>query len=377
MILSYCKILWQNEVIVTGRMRSPTASSVHFIKNTCGQRPHSTKENMQSKNIIQEKVIAVIGPTASGKTSLAIKLAKKFNGELINTDSRQIYKYMNIGTAKGEINIIQNSKFKIQNKYKIINPNIKILDIYDIEGAVIHLVNILEPDKILTLAQYQKLAYAVIEDIIKRGKLPILVGGTGLYIDTITKGYKIPKVKPDKELRKILNNKTVQQLQNILSKINTSKLESLNESDKLNPRRLIRIIEIENSEKDISYKRFKKPQLDTLFLTPFNTRQTLYKRINKRAQIILKSGLIEEVKGLVDKGYKFTKPAMTAISYPIVQEYLDNKITKKELLERFSQGDRNYARRQITWFKRYPAVFVKNNQDVYKTVSEFLRKTIK
>jgi len=301
-----------------------------------------------------KKIIAVIGPTASGKTSMAIKLAKKFNGEIVNTDSRQIYKYLDIGTAKGDVKKMKDFYVDIPKKFQIKDMKLKKLNVYDLEGTRIHLINILEPDKTLTLAQYQKLANCVIKDILKRNKIPILVGGTGLYIDSIVKDYKIPKVKPDMKLRKKLNEKSVDELKLILKEINIKKFKDLNNSDRNNPRRLIRIIEIEKNRgrknEDIKYS----DKYEALYIMPKRTRKELYERINKRAEIILESGLIEEVKGLIDKGYEFKTPAFTSISYPIVKDYIEGKINKKELLEKFRQGDRNYARRQRTWFKRYP-----------------------
>lgn len=321
------------------------------------------------------KIIAIIGPTASGKTSLAIKIAKKFNGELINTDSRQIYKYMDIGTAKGEVEREKKQIVKISKDDQLDELNIKYLDVYSLEGAKIHLIDIVEPNQVLTLAQYQKLVYEVIQDINKRGKLPILVGGTGLYIDAIVKGYDIPKVKPDQELRKKLNSKTVKQLQDRLTKLNKMRFETLNDSDRGNKHRLIRAIEIELSKSRKKVRRSKKLKLDVLFLMPKHTREELYNRINKRAEIIVNAGLIDEVKTLLKKGYSFSKPAMTAISYPIVKKYIDNKITKEELIDKFRQGDRNYARRQITWFKRYEVELVNDEAKAYREVKKFLTNT--
>ncbi|MBN2015892.1 tRNA dimethylallyltransferase [Candidatus Dojkabacteria bacterium] len=319
-----------------------------------------------------KKIIAVIGPTASGKTSLAIEIAKKFDGELINTDSRQIYKYMDIGTAKGEVKVIKNKEFKIKNKYQISKPKIEKLDVYELEGAVIHLINIVKPDEVLTLAQYQKLAYAVIEDIIERGKLPILVGGTGLYIDAITKGYKIPRVSPDPILRNELERKSMEELGVILDNINSQAYKRLNESDKANKRRLIRLVEVAKAGKKI-LKAKERPNFNVLYIQPKRSREELYEIINKRAKIIVDSGLIGEVKSLIQKRYEFTKPAMSAISYPIVRSYLDGKINKDELIEQFAQGDRNYARRQVTWFKRYDAVEVSGKKEASKVVRRFLR----
>jgi len=322
---------------------------------------------------IRRKVITVIGPTASGKTSLAIELAKKFNGELINTDSRQIYKYMDIGTAKGNIEKYDKLKIKIPKKYQLRKPIIKELNVYKLEGAIIHLINILTPDQILTLAQYQKLANAVIENIIERSKTPILVGGTGLYIDAITKGYRIPRVRPDRKLREKLEKMNIKKLAKILKKSNSNVYKRLNRSDKLNKRRLIRLIEVAKAGKKI-LKSKERPDLNVLYLTPKRSRDELYKRIDKRAKVIVDLGLINEVKKLINKGYNFTMPAMSAISYPIVKRYLKGEITKDELIEKFAQGDKNYARRQITWFKRYDVVEIENIKQAYKEVEKFIKK---
>jgi tRNA dimethylallyltransferase len=320
----------------------------------------------------KNKIIAVIGPTASGKTDLAIKIANKIDGELINTDSRQIYKFMDIGTAKGDISKLPISSFQLSSNYQLTKPAINQLHIYKLEEVPIHLVNIVEPDEILTLAQYQKLAYASIEYILKQHKIPILVGGTGLYIDAITKGYIMPKVKPNMKLRKELNSLKIEQLQSKLIKLNEELFERLNNSDKNNPHRIIRLIELESLSKDQDRKKSKKPSFDVLYLTPKRSREELYNRINKRSKIILKSGLIQEVQKLINKGYSFSKPAMSAISYPIVKQYLDREITKEELLERFAQGDRNYARRQVTWFKRYNAIKVEEDDVIMNEIKKFL-----
>ncbi|MBU0975663.1 MAG: tRNA (adenosine(37)-N6)-dimethylallyltransferase MiaA [Patescibacteria group bacterium] len=324
---------------------------------------------------MNNKILAVIGPTASGKTSLAIKLAKKFDGELINTDSRQIYKYLDIGTAKGNVKKLPMTKVQLTINNQLTNPNVQKLDVYKLDGARIHLIDIVEPDKVLSLAQYQKLAYAVIEDILKRGKLPILVGGTGLYIDAIVKGYQIPKVRPDKKLRDKLSSKTVKQLSRQLQSLDPDRFNSLNESDRANPHRLIRLIEISkaNSRQQTANSRQKVgSKFDVLFLMPYHTREKLYERINKRVDLILEEGLIEEVKSVIQKGYKFDSPAMTAISYPIVKDYIEGKISLKELKEKFSQGDRNYARRQITWFKRYDVKKMKEDKEAIDVVKKFL-----
>ncbi len=313
------------------------------------------------------KLIAVIGPTASGKTSLAIKIAKKFNGELINADSRQIYRHLNIGTAKGNVKKIRNTKLEAPNKSEAQNPK------WEIEGVPIHLVNIIEPDETLTLAQYQKLAYEVIKDIIRRGKLPVLVGGTGLYVDAVVKGYKIPKVKPNKGLRKKLSNKTVKQLISEIKQIDPEKFESLNESDRKNPHRLIRAIEIAFSRQPVKKRKDRKQlKLEVLFLRSDVSREDLYKRINDRVKIALEEGLLDEVKDLIKKGYKFDTPSFTAIAYPLAKKYSEKKINKETFVEMWQQAERNYARRQETWFKRYQAVRIKIPVEAFEVVNNWL-----
>ena len=319
------------------------------------------------------KIIAVIGPTASGKTSLAIKIAEKFNGELINTDSRQIYKYLDIGTAKGNVKIIKNEELRIKDEYYDEELGIRKLDVYELEEAKIHLINIVEPDKTITLSQYQKLAFNVIEDILSRKKLPILVGGTGLYIDAIVKDYKIPKVKPDIQVRRELQKYNVLKLQKILKDLDRKRFDSLNESDLKNHRRLIRAIEISKTNAISESSDDKKNKYDVLFLMPFHSREDLYERINNRVDIILEEGLIDEVKGLIEKGYKFDTPAFTGISYPIVKEYIEGEIDLKKLKERFAQGDRNYARRQMTWFKRYKYKEIIKKEEAYTLIKEFIK----
>lgn len=355
----------------------------------------------------KKKIIVVLGPTASGKTNLAIQLAKKFNGELINADSRQIYKYLDIGTAKGNVREIRNSKLEIRNNLetrnskneilnKLVKRNSKLrnLEAWEIEEVPIHLINLVNPTQVLSLAEYKELAEIVIDDITSRGKLPILVGGTGLYVDAITKGYSIPKVEPDEGLRQQLNNATIEQLQGRLQEIDPEKWGRLNESDRANPRRLIRAIEVATSDISTAYSRLRGNDnerwavnddleanneqraasgvYDVLFLSPKYEREELYNRINDRVLKMLEEGLLDEVAELIEKGYTFEVPSFSAIAYPLVKQFIEGTISKEELIDKWQQKERNYARRQETWFRRYKETrFVKNVEEAEKVVAEW------
>jgi tRNA dimethylallyltransferase len=310
-----------------------------------------------------KKVVAVIGPTASGKTSLALKIAKALNGELVNADSRQIYKYMNIGTAKGNPQKIKDQNLEV--KY---DDSKKVLQIYQIDSIPIHLIDVVEPDETLSLAIYQQIAFQTLDYIFQKDKVPILVGGTGLYIDALTKGYRIPKVKPDKKLRKRLAKLEVNELQSLASELNSKKFNDLNNSDSNNPRRLIRFIEIEKSEKKPPIDQKSTPSFKTIFLRPKRTKNEIFARIQKRANALVEKGLLEETKILMEKAYDLSKPSMSAIAYPIAAKHLKGKISQQEMLSEIIQKEQNYAKRQITWFKRYDTKKISQNKELTELV---------
>jgi|GEM_PF-418129 len=322
-----------------------------------------------SKNPNVQKLLIIGGPTASGKTKLAIQVAQKFNGEIINADSRQVYKYFDIGTNK--------EKLQIQES---------LIPAFFMDDTKIKywLFDFLDPEEEFSVREYQKLTTNIINNITNRAKLPILVGGTGLYIDAIIKNYKL-STPTDKKLRKKLEKKSVIELQEILKTIGFN-LRKLNKSDIKNKVRLIRIIEKLKSstvnkstisDSDININRWlnswfnipwlnisnqsnrlynqlninlNHPKYDYLFLYPEFDREELFKRINNRVLEMFKKGLVKEVKFLIDHGFKNVKP-MQGIGYKEVIEYLERKITKQRCIEKIQQSHRNYAKRQITWFE--------------------------
>ena len=272
---------------------------------------------------MHNKLIVILGPTASGKSDLAIKLAKKFNGEIVSADSRQIYKEMDIGTAKN---------------VRPLRPNI------------IHLIDVVRPDQEFTLAQYKRLAIKAIKDIQRRGKLPFLVGGTGLYIQAIVDNLQIPIVKPDKKLRNKLEKLTNQELLQQLKKIDplTARAIDLN-----NKRRLIRALEVcLKTKKPFSQQRKKgQPLFDVCQIGLKLNKKTLERRINQRVEQMFKMGLIKETKKLAKK-YSLDRPAMSGIGYQEINQYLQGKINLRQAKALIKQHTRQYARRQMTWFKK-------------------------
>ncbi len=282
--------------------------------------------NMSREKMKKNKVYVIYGPTASGKTRMAINLAKKINGEIINADSRQVYKYMNIGTNKESL-----------------------------DGIKGWLFDITTPDKQISLEQYQKLAYEAIEKIIKKGKTPIVVGGTGLYITAITKGYSMPEISPNEKLRKQLNELNVAALQKRLIKLNKEKFENLNESDKNNPRRLIRLIEIEKSKKSSETPVTKPftPPYKFIFKQPRYKKEILFKKINKRVDEMFTKGLLREVKALVKRGYSKDLEVMKGMGYKEVSQFLNGDISLEEAKDKIKIAHRQYVKRQETWFKKY------------------------
>lgn len=276
----------------------------------------------------EKDVIIIGGPTGVGKSSLAIKLAKQLNTEIISADSMQIYRGMDIGTAK--------------------------VSQEEMNGVVHHLIDIVDPTDTFSVQEFQIKALKLIEDLHKQNKIPIIVGGTGLYIDSLVYDYDFLNVKPDYKLRSKLEdiyNDNPQDLLDKLLKIDKDNYLHLNIKDK---KKIIRAIEVyELSGKIISYDR--QPSNDNINYKLYvlnDNRHDLYERINKRVDIMLDQGLIDEVKGLIDKGLNKDHQAAKAIGYREVFEYFNDELSYHEMVEKLKQDSRRYAKRQLTWFRR-------------------------
>lgn len=298
------------------------------------------------------KIIIILGPTASGKTALSLKLAKKYNGEIINADSRQVYKEMNIGTAK--------------------EPRDDEKKEYFVRGIPHHLIDVVRPDEEFTLAHFKQMALEKINDILKRKKMPIIAGGTGLYIWAIVDNLDIPSVAPDFKLRKKLEKKSLAELVKMLKKADPLSAKKI---DLKNPRRVIRALEVALRNKGSFVEQQKKspPLFNALQIGISIPREILYQRINQRVDEQIKDGLINEVKKLAKK-YSWSLPAMSGLGYKQIGYYLRGEKTLPEAVELIKRDTRRYAKKQMTWFKRDKRIkWIKNDKEIDKLVKKFIK----
>lgn len=304
------------------------------------------------------KVIFIVGPTASGKTALSIILAKKFNGEIVNADSRQVYKEMDIATAK-PISDIDNHK---KNEYIS-------------KGVVHHLVDFVKPSEHFTLSDFKEQANLAITDILFRGKLPIVVGGTGLYIWSLVDNLDIPKVKPNTKLRESFDLKTLDELVKLLKKIDS---ETVKKIDLKNRRRVLRALEvaISSGKSFVSQTTKSLPLYNALQIGIKYSREKLYQNINSRIDQQVQAGLIEETKKLAQK-YSWDLPSMSSIGYKQVGNYLRGEMSLEEAIELFKRDTRRYGKRQETWFKRDKRmvwILADDVENAQSLIAEFIGK---
>ncbi|WP_300348870.1 tRNA (adenosine(37)-N6)-dimethylallyltransferase MiaA [Clostridium sp.] len=300
-------------------------------------------------------LLIIAGPTAVGKSDLSVDLAKKLNGEIISVDSMQIYKHMDIGSAK--------------------------ISKEEMGGIPHYLIDFVDPEKEFSVAEFKELATEKIKDIQMRGKLPILVGGTGLYINSIICDMNFAESDKDEEYReeldKIAEEYGNEYLHEMLKEIDPESYESIHFN---NRKRVIRALE--------TYKLTGKPfssfkAKNSIYKTSYNIyyyvlnmdRAKLYERINKRVDLMFNKGLLEEVKSLKKMGLTDDMQSMKGIGYKEVLYYLDGKISLSQCEEMIKQGSRNYAKRQLTWFRKDPrAIFI--NKDEFSSEEEISNKIV-
>jgi tRNA dimethylallyltransferase len=300
------------------------------------KKDNTKKNNIKSINnkTAKKKAVVIIGPTSSGKTALAVKLALEFQAQIISADSRQVYKGMDIGTGKDL------SEYSIKTKTGI-------------KKIPYHLIDVCSPKEIFNLSKYLKLANQALDEISGQGDLPLIVGGTGLYAQALVDNYQISKVKENKELRAKLEDKNLESLQKILKKEYPKFYNKLNNSDKNNKRRLTRYLEI-LKDKGALDKKSSHPKFEFLVLKIEVERKELKQRIkNRLVQRIEKEGMIEEISRLHKEGLSWKKLESFGLEYKFVSQYLQNKLNYNEMLENLYTASCRFAKRQSAWFRRW------------------------
>lgn len=294
---------------------------------------------------MKTQVLFILGPTAVGKTAVSVEIAKLFDGEIISCDSVQIFRGLDIGSAK----VTEEEKQRIPH----------------------HLIDIKEPTETFTSFQFVEEMKKKITEITSRGKLPIVVGGTSLYVKSLILNYNFGGVGVDEEFRdklnKLLEEKGLESLYERLSSEDKTLAENI---DRHNPQRVIRALEISHFKGE---KKTSESEIDALVFALTLDRKTLYERINKRVDIMLKNGLIEEVKSLNDAGVTRDCQSMKAIGYKEVYAYLDGEISYDEMAELIKKHSRNYAKRQLTFLRGMDNVNyidVENLNDAIKEISK-------
>lgn len=304
--------------------------------------------------IAKPRVIAIVGPTSSGKSDLAVLLAEKIKGlyrakgtidrtsyseilgEVISADSRQVYRGLDIATGK-------------------ITPR-------EMRGVPHHLLDVADPKKIYSVADFKKDATIAIDDITSRGKIPIVCGGTGFYIDALLLGQEFPEVLPDKKLRDSLEKQSAEKLFDQLKKLDPRRAKEI---DRHNRVRLIRAIEIAKTIGNVPKQNNVVPY-DVTWIGIKPNPEELKKRIHNRLMARMKKGMIAEAKRLHENGLSYKRMRELGLEYKYLADFLQNKISKEELLEKIEKGDLDYAKRQMTWFKRNKEIRWIESKDTHK-----------
>ena len=290
------------------------------------------------------KIIVILGPTASGKSKLAIKIAKKFNGEIISADSRQVYKGLDIGTEK------------ITKK--------------EMNGIRHYLIDVAKPKKIYTVVQYQRAAKKILKQIFQKGKIPIICGGSGLYIDALIYDYKLPAVAPQKSLRGRLEKKSTEELFKMLQGLDPERAVDI---DPRNPRRLIRALEIVLKTGRPVPKIEKQSPYQTLKIGLKKSVSQLRRSIRQRLKKTLKKGLVEETKKLHREGLSWKRLNALGLEYRLAADYLRGLISCEEMTEQMERKIRRYAKRQMTWFKKdKDIIWISNPQKAFAICRDWL-----
>lgn len=275
---------------------------------------------------MKPKILVIVGPTASGKTGLSIKLAKKLNGEIVSADSRQVYKGLDLASGK--------------------------VTKREMQSVPHHMLDVVPLSRRYSVSEYKRDAERIIDDIIARSKIPIVVGGTGQYVDAVAKGLVVPEVPPNPSIRKKLGNMKPEQLYKTLKKLDPKRAKNI---DKHNPVRLIRAIEIAKALGKVP-KLVAKPKYSPTYIGIKIDPKKLKLSIHNRLIARVKAGMIAEIKELHDSGVSWKKLESLGLEMKYVALYLRGKLTKQEMVEQLETAIVQYAKRQMTWFKRNKAI---------------------
>lgn len=331
---------------------------------------------MKKSNL--SKILVILGPTSSGKSDIAIKIAKKFNGEIISADSRQIYRGMDVGTGKIPRDRKLSKKLALGNSESSArgrkNPSFDSKKIYFSHGIPHHMIDIISPRTDYNVAKFKNQAEKIIEDISKHGKLPIICGGTGFWIQAVVDNVDLPEVKPDWSLRKKLEIYPAKKLFAILKKIDSERAVNIDPKNKV---RLIRAIEICKSIGKVPKNSYalRIARYKTLQIGLKLSRDKLYKNIEERVKNRFKQGMVKEVEKLYKERLPWKKIQSFGLAYFWIPLYLQNKLSKKELFEKVIQAEKKYAKRQLTWFKRDQRIrWIKNYSEAEKLTRIFIAR---
>ncbi len=308
-----------------------------------------------------DKIVVIAGPTAVGKTKFSILTAERFNGEIVSCDSMQLYRYMNIGSAKPSREELSRVKH--------------------------HLVDFVDPREDFSVAMYQKFATEAISDILKRGKLPLISGGTGLYLNSILYDMKFSPHSKDssyrEHLEKIALEKGAAELRRMLAKLDEAAAEEIHPNNK---KRLIRALERlregEEYIKPFSGVCRENPEYDAILIGLTRNREKLYDRINSRVDDLVREGLFEEVRKLMDMGLTSEDISMKGIGYKEIIDYFSGKYNKETAIDNVKKNTRHYAKKQLTWFRRYDKMNwynisdFRNDEEAAEEISSWLEKKI-
>jgi len=298
------------------------------------------------------KVIAILGATATGKSDLAIELARKFHGEIVSVDSRQVYRGLDLGSGK------------VTKREQRLAPH--------------HLLDVVNPGKLFSVAQFKRRAERAIKQIVQRGAIPILVGGSHLYMRALLYNYDIPAVKPDAAYRKILEGKTTKQLCVLLHRVDPVYYDRV---DKTNRRRLIRALEVYHGTRRpfSSFVQQNQPHYDALVIGIAFPREEIYKRIDMRVDIRVRKGMIGEVARLIHSGVSPKWLKKLGLEYRFITEFLTSKgshskAARDAMLEKLKYATHDFARKQMVWYRKEPAIhWIQNQQDAVHLAEKFLR----